>query len=247
MQDAWAQAVLLNARGEIHEAQGRPSEAEATFEQALTLARQSQTPALRTVLTNLARLARQGGKHQYAMALAEEATKTAQQIGDAIGELTARTELAETHEAQGNFMQAESDYRDLLLFAKRIKHRPGELMLLERLGRLLRDQQRDNESELSQAEALASKLGDRRAGARLQVERILVALQSIPSSHPEALVAEIDRHIPAVLAVAREDAELQALDDYLGRVPGPYGEALLRRITFQRGFKMPPIRAKTLK
>jgi hypothetical protein len=227
-QDYAAQAVLLNARGEIFEAQGKTIDAESTLEQAQAMARQSQSPILRAVLLNLARMARQTGKHPYALSLATEAVDIAARSGDTIGALTARTELAAAREAAGDVTEAEVDYRDLLEFARRVSNKPGELMVLERLARLLRIQRRDNAQELTQAEALATSMNDRRASVRLLMEQCMTALRDVAINDDDAVSGIGRTYLDRADKFVKDEGDLANLRQYLSGMHHPHAELLLK-------------------
>jgi len=230
VQDYAAQAVLLNARGEIFDVQGKPVDAESTLEQAQAMARQSQSPILRAVLLNLARMARQTGKHPYALSLADEAVDIAAKSGDTIGSLTARTELAEARQASGDFTQAEIDYRDLLELARRTSYQGGELMVLERLARLLRVQQRDNQDVLEQASRIATALNDRRASARLVMEQCIGELRDVAINDDSEISRIAVPFLVRARALIKDEADRVSVQQYLRSMSHPHAEVLARML-----------------
>ena len=230
IQDYPGQAVLLNALGEISEGVLNIPHAEQTYEQALQMARQSNSPILRTAMLNQARLARRGGKHPYAMTLATEAAEIASQAGDAIGEFTARVEVAETRAAMGDSTQAELEYRGLRQIAERLSHKPGELMVLERLARLLRVQRRDNQDVLEQASRIATALNDRRASARLVMEQCMGELRDVAINDDSGISRIALPFLVRARALIKDEADRVSVQQYLKSMSHPHAEALARML-----------------
>jgi tetratricopeptide (TPR) repeat protein len=230
IQDYPGQAVLLNALGEISESVLNIPHAEQTYEQALQMARQYNSPILRTAMLNQARLARRGGKQPYAMTLATEAAEIARQAGDAIGEFTARVEVAETRAAMGDSTQAELEYRGLRQIAERLSHKPGELMVLERLARLLRVQRRDNQDVLEQASRIATALNDRRASARLVMEQCMGELRDVAINADREISTIAVPFLVRARALIKDEADRVSVQHYLKAMSHPHAEALARML-----------------
>jgi hypothetical protein len=212
------QQMLWYLRGTINEARGLGSWATGHYERALALAKSVNSPQRSAILLGLARTHRDGGPGGPALQYARTAREVAHEHADALGELSALIEIADCHTAYEAGTEAEAAYQDAFELASRIQHQPGQLMVLERVSRMLRAVGRPDENALTNAERIAFSLGDRRALARLHIERGLIqVITEKAEGTPRANEIMREAFVKA-LVVVRDSTDLTALRVYLQTV-----------------------------
>ncbi len=217
--DVAGEGLLWNLRGQIHEARGLPYWAKPAYQRALAIARQTHSPTEPSILLSLSRIERENGDPQRAVEFAAQARQLSQEHRDGIGELNALVELAYAQEAiGGEDYPAEPAYLEAFEFAKRIQHIPGQLMVLEQLVRMMRTQGRPSEGLLLEAEALAESLGDRRALARLQIERGLRRVLDQQATGTPLAQSLMNEALEKAMTYVRDVADRGTLRDYVRRV-----------------------------
>jgi tetratricopeptide (TPR) repeat protein len=193
-------AILRNL-GRIANKQGRYGEAQALFEQALTLARQTENlvpiltegrkegkAQISALLTSLGALAHRRANYVQAKAHYDEAITLAKQAVDEPRLVALQTNLGLLAAEQGNHEQAESIYKEALQLVRRLDNQKRLTTILrQNLGGLMHDcgKYERAKKHFQEGLALADEIGDPELRSRLLANLGLVtyALQDYPAAN----------------------------------------------------------------
>jgi tetratricopeptide (TPR) repeat protein len=147
--DADSTATLLLYLGQLAKKQGHVEQAEASFQEGVTVARERGNPQrISALLTELGALVWKRGDYAQAELYLQEGLLLARESGE--GELLSSllTNLGVTAGEQGKYAQAEAYLREALAQARQLKNWEMISCLLSNLGETLREQ-----GDFQQAEA----------------------------------------------------------------------------------------------